>query len=211
MTETSSPQKLATQIAEAICEMAKSDQRQMIAVAGPPGVGKTTTAQNTQAALAARGMPAGILAMDGFHLDNAILTERDLLGRKGAPETFDVGGLKSVLHRLQGEDEIAVPVFDRSLDKAIAAGALIRPEHRFVLVEGNYLLLDEAPWRDLKKFWALSVLVTAPLPVLEARLIDRWRQFGFNPEIARARADENDLPNAKRVLAMSSGADHVLT
>jgi pantothenate kinase len=42
---------------------------------------------------------------------------------------------------------MAIPVFDRVLDLARAGGRIIAPEHRFLIAEGNYLLLDEGPWR----------------------------------------------------------------
>ena len=72
---------------------------------------------------------AALMPMDGYHFDNAILVERGLLPRKGAPQTFDVDGLARDLERLRaGGREVIVPVFDRKLDLARAGARAIRPE-----------------------------------------------------------------------------------
>ncbi len=209
--ESSPPDILAAKIADAIEALPPSTGRRLVAIAGPPGAGKSTVAACTQKELQDRGTPAGLFSMDGFHYDNAILSARDLMARKGAPETFDVPGIKSMLSRLLREGEVAVPEFDRALDTAIAARSLISSEHQTVIVEGNYLLLNEPGWADLHDFWALTVFLDIPLQTLESRLIDRWIAFGLDPEAAKERALSNDIRNARHVLENSIPADIVLT
>jgi pantothenate kinase len=180
--------------------------RFVVAIAGPPGAGKST--------LAAAMLPlfpegsAAIVPMDGFHFDNAILVRRGLLARKGAPETFDVAGLSATLTRIRaGDEEVAVPVFDREADLARAGAAVVSRDVRFVLVEGNYLLSDEAPWSGLAPSFDFSIFLDVDEPVLERRLVERWLQHGHSPEEAVERAFSNDVPNARRVLACRRVAD----
>ena len=143
--------------------------------------------------------------MDGFHFDDAVLRARGDLARKGAPHTFDVGGLKSLLARIRRNDEpfIAVPVFDRELEVARAGARIIPRTARHILVEGNYLLLAQNPWRDLA--FDLSVFLPVPLAELERRLSERWSHLA--PTAARAKLTDNDLPNAQLVLSESRRAD----
>ena len=197
----------ACRIADAVAALPKPDPRNLIALTGPPGAGKSTVAEALCATLNARGIPAAIVPMDGFHLDNPILDSRGLLPRKGAPETFDVAGFKSLLTRLQTEPEVFVPIFDRSIEKAVAAGSVIGPDHTTLIVEGNYLLLDAPHWRDLYSYWTLSVFLSVPLAELERRHVRRWIGYGLTPDAARARALSNDLPNARRVIGERLPAD----
>ena len=183
----------------------RSGARRFVALAGPPGAGKSTLVDG----LAPR-LGAAVLPMDGYHLDNALLGARGDLARKGAPWTFDVGGLMRDLQRLAADDgPVLVPVFDRALDLSRAAARVIGAEARLVLVEGNYLLLDQPPWTALAPFWDVTVLIDAPRAVLEARLCQRWRDHGHDPAQALARARVNDLPNADTVLDHSRPADLV--
>jgi len=208
--EGSSPQALAERIADAAAGLADGEARQLVALAGPPGAGKSTVAALAQQALQGRGIPTGLLSMDGFHYDNQILTARGLLARKGAPETFDLPGFHSMLCRLQVENEVAVPEFDRVLDKSIAACSMVTEDQRVVIVEGNYLLLNEPGWRDLRDLWALTVFLDVPLPTLEARLLARWTDLGLARDEAERRAFANDIPNARRVSQNSRLGDLVL-
>lgn len=192
--------KLVT-IVEDVLRRAKGQSRFIVAIAGPPGAGKSTLADALCDALIARGETAAVLPMDGFHMDNGVLEERGLLPRKGAPETFDVRGFLDIVSAVrQGGQEVLVPVFDRSREIAIASARAIAPQTRFILAEGNYLLLNEAPWTRLSDHFDLSVFVGPSVTVLEQRLRDRWLGFGLDAAQIHAKLFENDLPNGKRVI-----------
>ncbi len=188
-------------------------RRHIVAVAGAPGSGKSTTAERLVDALN-EGTPgrAALLPMDGYHYDDAVLKDMQRHPWKGAPDTFDVGGLRSVLARLRARDEatVAVPVFDRSIEIARAGGRLIPQTAEIIVAEGNYLLLSRAPWDSLAPFFDLRVLIAVSEDVLRERLGARWVHYGLTPEGIRAKLEENDLPNGRVVAAESIGADVIL-
>ena len=187
------------------------DRRTIVAIAGPPGAGKSTFAEALKGALDAHvaGL-AEILPGDGYHFDDLLLNACGWRPRKGAPHTFDVGGLRAMLARLRAneEDEIAVPVFDRTIEIARAGARVIPRSVRIVLVEGNYLLLDRPPWTTLAPLFDRTVMLHAPMEVLRARLLERW--CGLEGEALREKMEGNDLPNAALVQAESRRADYVI-
>ncbi|MGB3553836.1 MAG: AAA family ATPase [Jannaschia sp.] len=176
--------------------------RAVVALAGPPASGKSTLAE----ALAAR-VGGAVLPMDGFHLDNRVLEPRGLLTRKGAPETFDLGGLARTVAALRTGAEVIHPVFDRAREIALAGAGVIAAGTRVVIVEGNWLLLDAPGWRELGP-WDLTVRLEVPDDVLRARLSERWMHLPDSE--ARTKIEGNDLPNAARVRDGSRAADLVL-
>ena len=187
--------------------------RKLIAIAGAPGAGKSTFVQSLCEALN-RDRPgsASILAMDGFHYDDRVLEARGDRARKGAPHTFDVGGLAAMLQRLAADDgcEIAAPVFDRSLEVARAGADIIPPSARLILVEGNYLLLDDPAWAPLRRFFDVTIMLDVPRPVLIDRLAARWRGYGMDEARVRTKLEGNDLINADLVLSKSVAAQFVV-
>lgn len=187
--------------------------RRIVAIAGAPGAGKSTFAGALERALNARrpGV-ATVMPMDGYHLDNAILDARGLRAVKGAPETFDVDGLASDLARVRAAGRaVLVPVFDRTLDLARACAREIAPDTPLVLLEGNYLLLERAPWPELAAMFDTSIYLDVPEAELERRLVERWLAHGHDAGAARARALGNDIPNARLVAAASRPADITVT
>lgn len=181
--------------------------RLLVAVAGPPGAGKSTLADRLHEILTEKGHRSAVLPMDGFHLDNAILEARGDLPRKGAPHTFDVRGLADLLRAVKAGGEVYVPVFDRSRELAIAAARCIAPEDRIVIAEGNYLLLEQGRWASLAELFDLTVMVAPPIAELQRRLVARWVHYGLTPAQIEAKVEGNDLPNGRLVLERSRAAD----
>ena len=181
--------------------------RAFVAIAGAPGSGKSTLVETL-----AQDLPgAMILPMDGFHYDDAVLRARDRLPFKGAPDTFDVGGLRSVLERLRGgEAEVAVPVFDRDLEISRGSARIIPAGDGPILVEGNYLLLDEAPWSALAPFFDLTVMIDVPEAELRRGLTARWEHYQLTPDQIAHKLDVVDLPNGRRIREGSRTPDLVL-
>jgi pantothenate kinase len=196
-------------LAAEILKRAGNAPRFIVAIAGPPGSGKSTLAERLHKRLnAAEPGSTALMPMDGFHLDNAVIGPLGLMPRKGAPQTFDAEGYIATLARIRAADgDVAVPVFDRAMDIARAGAAIVRRSHRIVLVEGNYLLLDEAPWPQAAALFDLSVFLEVPRHVLEERLVRRWLDHKLAPDAARERALSNDIPNALLVQARSRPAD----
>ena len=131
----------------------------IVAIAGPPGSGKSTLSNHLAKCL---GRTAKVLPMDGFHLDNDRLQEMGLLHRKGAPETFDAIGLLELMRKMQEKKTFLYPTFDRQEDKTIPNSGGITEEDKIVLVEGNYLLLKGPPWSKLSQFFDLTGLGCLP-------------------------------------------------
>lgn len=181
--------------------------RFITAVAGPPGSGKSTLAD---AIVAALGSSARVVPMDGFHYDDIVLAQRGLQSRKGAPETYDVAGFTHLMQRLRAGGDVAIPVFDRAIELSRAAADVVTDADQFLVVEGNYLLLDQAPWTALAPFFDLTVFIDVPEAVLDRRLLDRWEHYGKTSAAARAWIDGNDMPNIRRVIEGSRPADIVV-
>lgn len=188
------------QLVTAVFQLSETENRTLIAVAGPPASGKSTLAEALVRRLGDAAIPCGLVPMDGFHLENAVLEKRGLLDRKGAPETFDVEQFRKVLERVLAESVVPIPTFDRDQDRVVPGEREIMADQRFVVVEGNYLFLNSPNWRDLKSFWSFGVFISPPRPILEERLIQRWIDQGLTPQQARDRAFGNDMLNAATVL-----------
>ena len=190
-----------------------AERRILCAVAGAPGSGKTTLARGLVAALNTRVPESAVMVqMDGFHFDDLYLEPAGLRARKGAPETFDVGGLRHMLSRLRaGEEEaVAVPVFDREIEVARAGAQMVPRAARIIVVEGNYLLLARPPWDSLRAFFDVAVRVDVPEAILRARLGARWQGLGLNVDEIAAKVEENDIPNGRLVQNHSQPVDFLL-
>lgn len=187
-------------------------ERILVAIVGPPGVGKSTFAEKLRQQLNQADDGCEILPMDGYHYDDIYLEKQNNRHRKGAPFTFDVGGLRAILSRLQtnAEAEISVPVFDREIEIARAGARMIDESVKYILVEGNYLLLNTGLWPELRQYFNLSVMLHAQEDTLKTRLIERWTGLGYTPEQARAKVASNDFLNVKEVLENSALADHLI-
>jgi pantothenate kinase len=187
--------------------------RMIVAIVGAPGSGKSTLAEEVVSRLNA-GSPgkAAILPGDGFHYDDGLLRSMGRLAYKGAPDTFDVGGLRHIIARLRANDEerICVPVFDRDMEISRAGARMIENSVEIIVVEGNYLLLAEQPWTSLSDLFDITVMIETDRETLRERLTQRWKGYDLPADEIRRKVEENDLRNADTVMRESAAADFTI-
>lgn len=195
-------------LANRLAKMAKGEKRQFVALAGAPGAGKSHVADTLFDTIEDQAPgSAAVLPMDGYHFDDILLEARGDRPRKGAPHTFDVNGFAAMLDRLALDDgqTVVVPVFDRDIEIARAGAREIPPEARLIVVEGNYLLLDQPDWAVLADRFDLTVFIDVPEAVLRERLAKRW--VALDPVAKGEKLDGNDFPNMELVINHSRPAD----
>ena len=189
-------------------------RRFMLGITGPPGAGKSTLAAALAAAVVVeRGPGVAVVApLDGFHLSNETLDLLGLRSVKGAPQTFDAEEFVGSLRRLREEPAVAVrwPDFDRTAEETVAGAIAIGPEANLVITEGNYLLLEQPWWREVRQVLDEVWYVDAPRDVLRRRLIERQIAGGRPQEDAVRHVDESDLPNAELVARTRRLADRTV-
>jgi pantothenate kinase len=186
-------------------------RRFLLGITGPPGAGKSTLAGALATVIAERrGAGFAVVApLDGFHLSNETLARLGLLPVKGAPQTFDAEAFVGALRRLREEPgaTVAWPDFDRSAEETVPGAISIRPTASLVITEGNYLLLEQPSWRELRGLLDEIWYVDAPRDELRRRLIERRLASGGSEEDALRHVVENDLRNAELVARTQRLAD----
>jgi len=203
-------------------ELAARPGRTLLGIAGAPGAGKSTLA----AALArALGGAAVVVPMDGFHLAHSELERLGRADRKGAPDTFDAAGFVALLRRLRAvrpdddggrsgaaavDGTVWAPEYRRDLRNAVAGAIAVGPEARLVIVEGNYLLCDEAGFAPVRGLLDETWFCELDPAVRIERLVARHVATGKEPGFAREWVLGSDERNAALVAATRGRADRVL-
>jgi len=193
---------------------------------------------------------AAVLPMDGYHLTRAQLAASvdpppaEMFARRGAPWTFDADAFVETVREVveagseadgDGEDggeggtTVLAPSFDHGVGDPVPGAVAIKPSHRFVLVEGNYLLLPRGPWSRLvggrgegegeggggesgtlpslfDQTWFLDVGLDDAME----RVARRQAADGVPEETSRARVETNDRPNGALVASTKERADLVV-
>lgn len=201
-------------LAELAAELVVDGRRAILGIAGGPGAGKTTFTEQLLAQLRCTHPDGWVahLPMDGFHIADVQLVRLGSADRKGAQDTFDGLGYAHLLHRVRTEPDstIYAPGFERTIEQPVAAALVIPPQARLVVTEGNYLLLDQEPWRtaraELEQTWYITTDHTLRLQ----RLVARHVRFGKTPTDAHTWVMRSDEANAQLVATSSSSADHVI-
>lgn len=193
---------------------ASSRNRVVVGIAGAPGAGKTTLARALVHHLAGPGdwrdTEVAHVPMDGFHLADAELDRLGRRDRKGAPDTFDPGGYAALLHRIAAGDVVWAPDFERVLEQPIAQGLPVGPQARTVISEGNYLLLDDPAWREVRGCFDEVWFCRTDEHTRVERLVARHVRYGKTEAEARAWVSAVDERNAALVERGAATADLVV-
>ena len=195
--------------------MATPGGRTIVGITGSPGAGKTTLAKRLVAHIndGADDTSAVYLPMDGFHLANATLDRLGLRDRKGAIETFDGWGFVALLGRVLAERDhpVYAPSFERTVDEGIAGEIAVPAAAQIVIVEGNYLLVDQEPWNRIPDLLAEAWFCETAADERLSRLVERHTRHGRSPEAALEWASSVDGANALLIEPTKQRADLVVS
>lgn len=192
--------------------------RLVVYLAAPPGTGKTTLSLFLEKIYQESQSPFTFqsISLDGYHHRREYLLNNHLTqnGRKvllndvkGCPETFDLTALTHNVQALQSQ-AVDWPVYDRRLHDV--SEETLKVDADIVLVEGNWLLLDEDNWRQLQEYCDFSIFIHAEEKLLKNRLIERKMRGGLSREEAEAFYKSSDRMNVLRVLNHNLAADWTL-
>ena len=184
----------------------------MIGLAGGPGVGKSTIAEEVVAAVNG-GTPgsAAYVPMDGFHMKHQKLEAQGTVADKGMPHTFEGTLFVEFLADLKGATgDVSGPAYSREIEDTVTDAFTVPASVRLLVVEGNYLLLADSPWYAVKPLLDLAIFIHVARDKVFSRLMKRHGESlggAFTEERNRAHIARVDLPNYDRVEADAGRAD----
>ena len=196
-------------------------RRILVAVAGPPGSGKTTIATHIVESLnKAVSQPGGnekesppsfaiSISVDGFHYTrkqlDALPNRDEAYFRRGAPWTFDVDGIVKLVTSLHdsaampisARNVVKAPSFDHALKDPVEYDIQIGAGINIIILEGNYLLLDMEKWREISELVDVRVFVDVNVDCARNRVARRHVAAGIEDAYQKGlmRFDGNDALN----------------
>ncbi|XP_038874801.1 putative uridine kinase C227.14 [Benincasa hispida] len=204
------------------------DLKYIVGLAGPPGAGKTTIASEVvqrlnklwpqkASSMDSQVKPAdvaAVLPMDGFHLYrsqlDAMENPEEAHARRGAPWTFNPQLLLTCLKTLKSQGSVYAPSFDHGVGDPVEDDIFVSLRHKVVIVEGNYLLLDDGVWKEISSMFNEKWFVEIDIDKSMERVLKRHISTGKPPDVAKWRIEYNDRPNAELIMKSKKNADLVI-
>ena len=163
----------------------------IIGLAGSVAVGKSTTGRVLQALLARwpSHPRVELVPTDGFLFANAVLEARELMGRKGFPESYDLPRLLNVLAEVKsGRERVEAPVYSHLVYDVLPDQAIVLERPDIVIVEGLNVLQPAKLPKDgeaipfVSDFFDFSIYIDADDGMIESWYVERFlrlRQTAF--------------------------------
>ncbi|KAI4301168.1 hypothetical protein L6164_034474 [Bauhinia variegata] len=203
-------------------------KKYIVGLAGPPGAGKSTLAYEVvkrinklwpekAASFDCQVKPpdvALVIPMDGFHLYrselDAMENPEEAHARRGAPWTFNPSRLLTCLNKLEREGSVYAPSFDHGVGDPVEEDIFVNIQHKVIIVEGNYLLLEDGVWKEISSLFDEKWFIDVDIDKAMQRVVNRHISTGKSPDIAKWRVENNDRPNAELVMKSKKNADVVI-
>jgi pantothenate kinase len=155
--------------------------------------------------------------MDGLHLTRAQLSQMadpaTAFARRGAAFTFDADGWLGLVQRLRAPvvdaSDVLAPSFDHAVKDPVADDIRVGPEKRIVVLEGNYVLLQDGRWKEAAALLDERWFVSVDEDVAGRRLVARHVAAGIvsSEEEGWERVRGNDLLNGREIVRLKGVVD----
>ncbi|KAG4916138.1 hypothetical protein JHK87_053695 [Glycine soja] len=219
---------LVTRILPLVSVSSNPNHKLLVGLAGPPGAGKSTLAHEVARRInklwpekassfdSQVQLPdvAIVVPMDGFHLYRSELDEmenpEEAHARRGAPWTFNPLRLLQCLKNLRMHGSVYVPSFDHGVGDPVEDDIFVNLQHKVVIVEGNYLLLEDGVWKEISSFFESCMFIDIDIDKAMQRVLKRHISTGKPPDIAKQRIENNDRLNAELIMKSKKNADIII-
>jgi type I pantothenate kinase len=150
----------------------------VIGVAGSVAVGKSTFARILQALLARwpDHPKVDLVTTDGFLFPNAVLEERNLMQRKGFPESYDTRRLLRFLRELKsGVGQVDAPVYSHVVYDIVEGERVVVCQPDILILEGlNVLQVGDGGKEFVSDYFDFSIYLDAAEDDIEQWYVERF-------------------------------------
>ncbi|TKI07055.1 type I pantothenate kinase [Martelella alba] len=158
----------------------------IIGIAGSVAVGKSTTARVLQALLSRwpEHRSVELVTTDGFLFPNSILRKRDIMKKKGFPESYDMRSLVNFVSDIKsGSKKVNAPVYSHLIYDVIPDSKKVISQPDILILEGLNVLQSGRDYQHaahhvfVSDFVDFSIYVDAPEDLLISWYINRFLKF----------------------------------
>ena len=162
----------------------------IIGVSGSVAVGKSTTSRLLQLLLQ-RTFPQSkveLVTTDGFLYPNQVLKEKDILNRKGFPESYDMPLLLNFLDTIKNGGDVNIPVSSHDIYHIVPGPTQEIRQPNFLIIEGINVFQNPINQRlYMSDYFDFSLYIDA-----EVNNIESWYLERFQTLLELAKKDENN-------------------
>lgn len=150
----------------------------VIGVAGSVAVGKSTFARILQTLLSRwpDHPKVDLITTDGFLYPNDVLLERQIMHRKGFPESYDTKRLLAFMRELKsGEEVVHAPVYSHVVYDIVEGQEAVVRHPDILILEGlNVLQVGTEANEFVSDYFDFSIYVDADVADIERWYVDRF-------------------------------------